>query len=270
MKKRVLLFFLFLTALTLCCACGRKTEGEKVQRDLPVITVGGAIYEPYFYEKTDGEYTGIDVELAKEAFRRMGYQPVFVELDLEQRSQALSDGSIDCMWSCLTMEGREEEYLWAGPYLYTRRVLVVPEKSKIQQLSDLRNKSVAVQANSTSEEILLEEELPEFADVEQIYSYRTLDEVFTSLRKGYVDAIAGHEAALLVYTEEYPGQYRYLNLNVDKTKLGVAFAKNGKEELAQQLTGVLREMTQDGTVGKILTEYGLDVDKNIYHEGDQK
>ena len=164
------------------------------------------------------------------------------------------------------MEEREEDYLWAGPYLYTRRVVVVPKKSKIEQLSDLKNKSVAVQANSTSEDIFLKERIPELALVDQIYSYRALGEVFTALRKGYVDAIAGHEAALLIYTQEYPDQYRYLNLNLEKSRLGIAFSKEGDAALAEELTKTLREMTEDGTVGEILTKYGLDVEKNIYTE----
>ncbi len=48
MRKRVLLLFLFLISMFLCCACGQKSEGESMQ-ELPVITVGGVIYEPYFF-----------------------------------------------------------------------------------------------------------------------------------------------------------------------------------------------------------------------------
>ena len=265
MRKRVLLLFLLLMSIIPCCACGRRTEEESWQ-ELPVITVGGTIYEPYFYQRIDGEYTGIDVELATEAFGRMGYRPVFLELDLEQREQFLEDGRVNCIWSCLTMEERKEDYLWAGPYLYTRRVVVVPEESGIEQLSDLRNKSVAVQANSTSEDFFLNESIPELGRVDQIYSYRTLGQVFTALRKGYVDAAAGHEAALLIYTQEYPDQYRYLNLSVGRSKLGIAFPKEGDAVLAEELTKTLHEMTQDGTVGEIIAKYGLDVEKNIYAE----
>ena len=265
MRKRVLLLFLLLISIILCCACGRKSEGKSMQ-ELPVITVGGVIYEPYFYQRIDGEYTGIDIELATEAFRRMGYRPVFLQLDLEQREQFLEDGRIDCIWSCLTMEERKEDYLWAGPYLYTRRVVVVPEESEIMQLSDLKHKSVAVQANSTSEAVFLNETATELSQVDQIYSYRTLGQAFTALRKGYVDAVAGHEAALLIYTQEYPDQYRYLNLSVERSKLGVAFSKEGDAALAEELTRTLHEMTEDGTVGEIIAKYGLDVEKNIYTE----
>lgn len=42
---------------------------------LPVITIGCDTYSPFSYLDVDGNITGIDVELADEAFGRMGYQP---------------------------------------------------------------------------------------------------------------------------------------------------------------------------------------------------
>lgn len=46
------------------------------------------------------------------------------------------------------MDGREEEYQLAGPYLYTRRVFVVKKDSDIRDLSDLVGKTIALQAGS--------------------------------------------------------------------------------------------------------------------------
>ena len=65
------------------------------------------VYEPYFYKDIDGEFTGIDVELAKEAFHRMGYEPVFVDVDIAKVDSALPEDIVDCLWSCYTMEERK-------------------------------------------------------------------------------------------------------------------------------------------------------------------
>lgn len=261
-RKRSFLFLLIL-GIFLLSSCGLAQKEANVS--LPELKIGGALYEPYFYKDVDGEYTGIDVEIAREACRRMGYQPVFVELELNQRDRLLEEQTIDCMWSCLSMDERREDYLWAGPYLYSNRVVVVKESDdSIKKLSDLKGKMIAVQANSTSEKIFLEQSNSQIPDVEHMYSYRSIGEVFTALRKGYVDAIAGHEGALLIYTKEYPGEYRYLNMSIERAKLGVAFAKNGDEKLAEQLTQVLDQMNEDGTIAAIIQQYGLDVEKNIY------
>ena len=56
------------TALAGC----KNTNITKKEREKPVITLGSDSYPPYNYLNEDGIPTGIDVELATEAFRRMG------------------------------------------------------------------------------------------------------------------------------------------------------------------------------------------------------
>lgn len=261
MKQRVFIVMICIVAGMVLLSC--RNENRQTE-ELPQLRIGGAIYEPYYYKDIDGDYTGIDVELAREACKRLGYEPVFVEMDLDKRNVYLEDGTIDCMWNCLPMEDTAEECQWAGPYLYSRRVIVVPKDSTIKELADLGGKTLAVQASSTAETIFLDNIGKSIPDVDRLETFQAIGEVFTALRKGYVDAIAGHEGALLVYTKDYPEEYRYLNLSIHLSKLGVAFAKSADSQLVEELTTVLQEMTEDGTTGEILERYGLDVKRNIY------
>ena len=66
----VLIVGILATTLTGC----RKTNISKVEMNKPVVTLGSDSYPPYNYLNEDGIPTGIDVELATEAFRRMGYR----------------------------------------------------------------------------------------------------------------------------------------------------------------------------------------------------
>ena len=82
-----------------CClalalgSCGGQTETETAAHsDLPVILVGSDNYPPFHYEDANGQPTGIDVDLAKEAFRRMGYQAMFVTIDWEDKKDLWSAG----------------------------------------------------------------------------------------------------------------------------------------------------------------------------------
>ena len=238
----------------------QRTDSEA----LPVIRVGGTVYEPYFYKDIDGNYEGIDVELAKEAFARMGYRPEFVAVDISELKTAIEEGTIDCIWSCYTMETREDDYLWAGPYLYTRRVVAVKADSEIQSLADLEGRTIAVQSNSMMEQIFLQKMSPDIPENYELQTYRTIAEVFTALRKDYVEAVGGHEATLRQYTAEYPGEYRYLNLSLYRSKLGVAFRKDSDKTVADTLTQTLQEMSADGTIQKVLEDYHLDVSSNLY------
>ena len=57
-------------------------------------------------DKTYGGKAGIDVELMKEACSRGGFEPVLKEIDISERFSSLAEGSVDCLWSALTMDGR--------------------------------------------------------------------------------------------------------------------------------------------------------------------
>ena len=83
-------------AAVVCCVslsgCGA-AEKTAQQTDLPDIIIGSDNYPPYNYENVDGKPTGIDVDLATEAFRRMGYQAVFTYIDWEKKTAEKSTAS---------------------------------------------------------------------------------------------------------------------------------------------------------------------------------
>lgn len=96
---------------------------------LPALTVGSDTYPPYVYMDNNGDITGLDVEIAEEAFRRMGYRAEFTTIDWEKKTELVDSGEIDCIWDCFSMEGRENDYQWAGPYLVSRQVVAVDAQS---------------------------------------------------------------------------------------------------------------------------------------------
>ena len=98
---------------------------------LPVLVIGSDEYEPYNYVGADGTRQGVDVELATEALRRMGYTAQFRQIVWENKDDDLEDGTVDCLWGSFSMNGREDNYTWAGPYLYSRQVVVTRVDSGI-------------------------------------------------------------------------------------------------------------------------------------------
>ena len=96
--KRIvcLLAALCLAAGLVGCADAPASSSE--ESSLPTILVGSDVYPPFNYIGEDGAPTGIDVELAKEAFRRMGYRAEFTIIDWERKTQLLQTGDIDCVW----------------------------------------------------------------------------------------------------------------------------------------------------------------------------
>ena len=242
----------------LLTGCGTAvTEDTQKLSDLPQLVIGSDSYEPFNYINEDGEFAGVDVELAQEACRRIGYEPVFTQIAWEDKDEYLKEGSVDCLWGSFTMTGREDEYTWVGPYLNSRQVVVVRTDSDIYQLSDLEGKRVSVQATSKPEREFLNQNNPSTPQVGGLFSFSSMDEIYASLRKGYVDAIAGHESALRTFVETDPENYRILDQSLYNSELGVAFSKDSTDEAIGKLAQALNEMREDGTTRQIIEKYGL-------------
>ena len=80
------------------------------------IIIGCDQYPPFNYLNEDGIPTGIDMDLASEAFGRMGYDVEIDYIEWEKKKDLLESGQIDCIWDCFTMKGRIEDYRWAVSY----------------------------------------------------------------------------------------------------------------------------------------------------------
>ena len=137
-------YLIALTVLMLAllpAACGAQ---EEPSGDLPELVIGSDDYRPYNYLDENGQAAGVDVALATEACRRMGYEPVFRQISWDEKDLLLEIGQVDCLWGCFSMNGRENAYLWAGPYLYSDQVVAVRADSDICTLADLVDRRVAV------------------------------------------------------------------------------------------------------------------------------
>ena len=240
------------TALGGLSACGG-TDAKN--SDLPQILIGSDTYPPYIYLNNDGTPAGIDVEIATEAFRRMGYAARFEVIDWEQKTALVESGAIDCIWGCFSMQGRETLYRWAGPYMVSRQVVAVNADSSIQSLSDLAGKTVMVQSTSKPEGIFLSGSDPRIPQTVEVFSIEDRSVQYAMLACGYVDAIAAHETAILQYMKDSNAAFRILEEPLLVTGLGVAFAKNDSRGLDHQLNDTFAQMREDGTLERIVGKY---------------
>ena len=245
-----------------CClvlalgSCGGQTETETASHsDLPVILVGSDNYPPFHYEDANGQPTGIDVDLAKEAFRRMGYQAMFVTIDWEDKKDLVERGEIDCIWGSFSSDGREDQYLWTEPYLYSRQVVAVRQDSDIQTLADLVGKRVAVQSTTKPEELFLAHTDPRIPRVAEVFSLQDRELIYPYLSKGYADALAAHETAILQCMSDYSLDYRILDEPLLTVGLGVAFARTDQRGLDKELSQTFEEMRTDGSLEQIVGRY---------------
>ncbi len=264
-KRKISISFIIYMFIAVLCGCRDNqydvNANEGVQ--LKEIIIGSDIQPPFNYVDSDGNPTGIDVELATEAFRRMGYKAVFVNINWDDKQELLSSHTIDCIWGSFSMNGREDKYRWAGPYMKSRIVIAVNKDSNIYTIEDLLDKTVAVPAASKPEEMFLNREDSRIPRIRSLLSMKNRELTYPMLSKGYADALAVNEVIINQYMKDYNMQFRILDEALDTVGLGVAFDKNDKRDIDRRLTDILINMRDDGTEKEILEKYVGDTDKYL-------
>lgn len=231
-----------------------ETSGEK-----KTFTVGfDQDFPPMGFVGDDGEYTGFDLELAKEVADRLGMEFVPQPIAWDAKDMELESGTIDCIWNGFTMTGREDGYTWSEPYMDNSQVFVVAADSGISTLADLAGKIVEVQTDSSAEAALKEDaELTgSFGQLLTVADYNT---AFMDLEQGAVDAIAMDVIVAGYQIEQRNADFIMLDETLASEEYGIGF-KKGNEELRDQVQKTLEEMAADGTLKEVSEKwFGKDV-----------
>lgn len=257
---------LILVVALITTGCNGKNDKDDVNTATKgTIIVGSDDYPPFNYEDTNGNLTGIDVDLAKEAFGRLGYEIEFKVIDWEKKKELVDAGKIDCIWGSFSIDGREKDYKWTDAYMYSRQVVAVRKDSGINSLADLAGKTVAVQSTTKPEEIFLTRKDPRIPQVKEVFSLQNRELVYPYLSEGYADAIAAHETSIIQCMKDYELEYKIIEDPLQVVGLGVAFSKKDKRGLEKQLSETFEEMRRDGSMKRILGKYLENPEK--YMEG---
>lgn len=270
MGKKIAYFGALAVLILVVALIATGCNGEKDKDDVNTATKGTIIvgsdnYPPFNYEDTNGNLTGIDVDLAKEAFGRLGYEIEFKAIDWEKKKELVDAGKIDCIWGSFSIDGREKDYKWTDAYMYSRQVVAVRKDSGINSLTDLAGKTVAVQSTTKPEEIFLTRKDPRIPQVKEVFSLQNRELVYPYLSEGYADAIAAHETSIIQCMKDYELEYKIIEDPLQVVGLGVAFSKKDKRGLEKQLSEAFEEMRQDGSMKRIIGKYLENPEK--YMEG---
>lgn len=277
MKKRVTLLLALMSASAMLAAgCGggsgstgaeetggdtskEETASFEEKQEGDTFTVGfDQNFPPMGFVGDDGEYTGFDLDLAKEVCERQGWEFVPQPIAWETKDATLNSGEIDCIWNGFTMNGREDEYTWSDPYLDNQQVFVVRSDSGIESEEDLAGKIVDVQTESSAQAAL--DDNPKLADtfgtLQVIPDY---DTGFMELESGAVDAVAMDIVVASYQIESRGADFTILDESIATEEYGIGFAK-GNEALRDTVQATLEEMAADGTMAEISEKwFGEDI-----------
>lgn len=281
MKKRLLSAVMASAMVLSLAACGgaktettaAETTAEKKEETTTAGTTaavtaeaaGGTLivgfdqdFPPMGFVGDNGEYTGFDLDLAKEVASRLGLEYKAQPIAWDSKDMELESGNIDCIWNGFTITGREDDYIWTTPYMANKQVFVVANDSDIKSQADLAGKVVEVQADSSAEAALKENQdlANTFGQLLTTPDYNT---AFMDLEQGAVDAVAMDVIVAGYQIKQRNADFKILDDSLSEEEYGVGF-KKGNTELRDKVQGALEEMAADGTLAKISDEwFGEDV-----------
>lgn len=282
MKKRLLSAVMASAMVLSLAACGgaktettaAETTAEKKEETTTADTTaaetaaeaaGGTLivgfdqdFPPMGFVGDNGEYTGFDLDLAKEVASRLGLEYKAQPIAWDSKDMELESGNIDCIWNGFTITGREDDYTWTTPYMANKQVFVVANDSDIKSQADLAGKVVEVQADSSAEAALKENQdlANTFGQLLTTPDYNT---AFMDLEQGAVDAVAMDVIVAGYQIKQRNADFKILDDSLSEEEYGVGF-KKGNTELRDKVQEALEEMAADGTLAKISDEwFGEDV-----------
>lgn len=242
-------------------------------KDRGVLKVGvkNAVMGFGFEDPLTGEYTGLEIELAKALADKLGVGIEFTAVTAATRTELLDSGDIDCVLATFTItDERKESWDFTTPY-YTDYVSVLVEDSKgIKTLDDLVDSTVGVSSGSTSAKSLVkamiekglisgdgfDEESFDPATWTTGIKFRQYDDyptISTALSAGEVDAFCVDKSILAIYKTEGRS---YIDAEFAPQEYGIATTKgSGLSEVAEELVSA---SLSDGTIDKLIKDNGLD------------
>ena len=220
---------------------------------------------PFAFKNASGNYTGFDLDLAKEVCQRNNWTFKAQPVGWDAKDSQLNSGSIDCYWNAFTINGRENDYTWSNPYINNKQVFVVKSNSNISNISDLSGKTVETHKNSTISDALKGNNKTLTDKFSKLNEVDNFNKTFKDLESCSCDAVAmdiGVAQYEIKNSNSSADDFKILNESITTEKYGVAF-KKGNTQLKDQVQKTLDEMFKDGTVAKIAEKYGISQDTLI-------
>lgn len=251
MKKVLAIAMMLLVAIVALAGCGadsKKDAGKK-------IVVGlDDNFPPMGFKDEKNEIVGFDIDLAKEASKRLGREVEFKAIDWNSKEAELKSGRVDILWNGLDItEKRKENMLFSNPYMENRQIVFVAKGKNvsIKSVADLAGKTIGTQSGGTSEEFFEANGGKVKATMKEAKYYPDFINAFMDLENGRIDAVVGDEIIGRYYISKHPDKIEAVDTVIGEvSQFGFAFRKDD-QKLRDEVQKVFDEMIADGTVAKI-------------------
>ncbi|MQY52018.1 amino acid ABC transporter substrate-binding protein [Rhodocyclus tenuis] len=263
MKKTLSMLVLALAAGVALSGCD-KSENASAAKPAAVskIVVGlDDNFPPMGFRDEKNTLVGFDIDLAREAAKRLGAEVEFKPIDWNAKEAELNGKRVDVLWNGLTItEERKANIAFTTPYLENRQIVIVTANSKIKDKAGLAGKIIGVQEGSSAVEAI-EKDAATAKSFKELKKFGDNVTALMDLSAGRLEALVVDEVVGRYYIAKKPGEYVVLDENFGTEEYGVGVRKDDTELLGK-LQKALDEMKKDGSAARISTQwFGKDIVK---------
>ncbi len=252
--KKILLSFAALFALaSFSCSKGGKS-----------VRLGTNAAFPPFEWIEGNEVVGFDITLGNLIARDYGQELKVVDMSFDGLIAALQAGSIDFIASGMTAtDERRKNVDFSEPYYSSKQTIIVRADNKdTASVSDLKKKSVGVQAGTTGEIYATEE-----IEGSQVKSFKTVIDAALALKNGAIESIIVDELPAKEIVRRNP-ELKIVDDDFFTDEYAIA-VKKGNKELLDSINKTIKTIKENGVYKKMLDSYmPLEGDMKILSAGD--
>lgn len=250
-------------------ALGADTQAI-VDRGVLRVGVKNAVVGFGYQDPATGEYSGMEIELAKKLAEQLGVDVEFTTVTAATRTELLDSGDIDCVLATFTItDERKESWDFTTPYYTDYVTVLVEDADGITSLADLQGKVVGVSSGSTSARSLVEAMIEAGVIEGTGFSADTFDPatwtdgvtfqqfddypaISTALSAGTVDAFCVDKSILAVYKTEGRS---YIDDQFAPQEYGIATKKGS--DFSTYCNDFVETCLSDGTIDGYISEFNL-------------
>ncbi len=211
-------------------------------------------FPPMGFRDDKNQLVGFDIDLAREAGKRLGIEVEFKPIDWNAKEAELSGKRVDVLWNGLTItEERKKNIAFTAPYMQNHQIVVVKADAPIKAKADLAGKVVGVQDGSSAVEAI-EKDAATAQSFKQLKKYGDNVTALMDLSAGRVDAVVLDEVVGRYYSAKKPGEYAVLDEHFGTEDYGVGLRQDDAA-LRTRLDEVLTAMKGDGSGARIAEQW---------------
>lgn len=234
-KVFVLLFLMFL-----CTGCSNREE--------KLIMVTEASFAPYEYY-SDGKIVGVDVDIASEIAKEMGKKLVVKDVAFDSIIHEVKSGKADIGVAGISFsEERAKQVDFSVNYTTSKQVVIVRKNSKINDISEINNKRIAVQLGSVADLYVSEE-----YDNKNIIRQKKYLAAIQDLKDNKVDCVVMDELPAKQIVSEN-NDIRILDEALAEDNYGIIVDK-GNSELLEVINRVINRLKEEGKIDEYVLKH---------------